>query len=87
LLRSDRKLPENIPNLVFASSGQTIIDLVATARPDLTRSAVRRLIGEGGVRLNGEQQQDPQAQPETSTGDILQTGRRRWHRLKIGHSL
>jgi tyrosyl-tRNA synthetase len=84
---SDRKLPEDIPELVVNHPVRTILDLVVAARPDLTRSASRRLIGEGGVRLNGEQQQDPQAQPETSTGDILQTGRRRWHRLKIGHSL
>lgn len=83
---SDRKLPEDIPELATIP-GQTILDLVAAARPDLTRSAGRRLIIEGGVRLGGEQQQDPQARPEISTGDILQTGRRRWHRLKIEHGL
>lgn len=83
---SDRKLPEDIPELATIPR-QTIMDLVAAARPDLTRSARRRLIVEGGVRLGGEQQQDPQARPEISTGDILQTGRRRWHRLKIEHSL
>lgn len=84
---SDRKLPERLPELVVASPVRTTLELVVAARPDLTRSAVRRLIVEGGVRVGGEQQQDPQARPEISTGDILQTGRRRWHRLKIEHSL
>lgn len=83
---SERKLPETIPELAVAGRGMTILDLVTLARPDLTRSAVRRLISEGGVRLGGEQQQDPQARPAISTGDILQTGRRRWYRLRTDES-
>lgn len=83
---SERKLPESIPELVVSDPRLTILDLVAAARPDLTRSAVRRLIVEGGVRLDGEQQQDPHARLAIATGGVLQTGRRRWCRLRIEHS-
>lgn len=79
---SERRLPAAMPEL-GVETGLTIFDLVTAARPDLTRAAVRRLIVEGGVRLAGEQQQDPQIRPTMSTDDVLQTGKRRWFRLKV----
>lgn len=80
---SERHVPASIPELVVTDPRQTILELVTAARPDLTRSAVRRLIVEGGVRLDGEQQQDPRARPGVVTGGVLQTGRRRWNRLTV----
>ncbi|SDT25051.1 tyrosine--tRNA ligase [Microlunatus soli] len=82
---SERRLPESIPELSVTDLRPTMLDLVAAARPDLTRSAVRRLIVGGGVRLDGRQHQDPLAQVAVATGAVLQIGRRRWHRLKIEH--
>ncbi len=78
---SERKLPEAMPELVVTNAKPSVFDVVNAGRPDLTRSAVRRLIAAGGVRLNGTQQVDPQAELPVKTGDVLQTGRRRWFRL------
>lgn len=78
---SERRLPETMPELLIADSHPSVFDLVSAARPELSRSAARRLISEGGVRLNGAQQRDPQGQPDVRTGDVLQTGMRRWFSL------
>jgi len=56
---------------------------VGAARPDLTRSAARRLITEGGVRLNDEQLLDPFGIVALSSGQVLQAGRRRWFRIHM----
>lgn len=78
---SDRKLPEAMPKLIVTDPRPSVFDLASAARPDLTRSAVRRLVAEGGVRINGTQQLDSQAEVTTQTGDVLQTGKRRWFSL------
>ncbi len=75
---SERKLPDAMPELVVTDPRPSVFDLLSAARPELTRSAVRRLIAEGGVRLNGAQQLDAQAEPAVRTGDVLQIGKRRW---------
>lgn len=80
---SERKLPEAMPELVVTNANPSVFDLVNAARSDLTRSAVRRLIAEGGVRINGAQQVDPQAEPTVKAGDVLQTGKRRWFSLVV----
>lgn len=70
-----------MPELVVTDPRPSVFDLVSAARRDLTRSAVRRLVAEGGVRINGAQQLDSQAELTVQTGDVLQTGKRRWFSL------
>ncbi|MGI9093573.1 MAG: S4 domain-containing protein, partial [Mycobacteriales bacterium] len=78
---SERRLPEDVPEIVVAARRPTVLDLVVLARPELTRSAIRRLINDGGVRINGAQCRDPQDAAEVKSGDVLQTGKRRWFTL------
>lgn len=80
---SQRKLPDSMPEVIVVVQNPSVFDLVSAARPELTRSAVRRLIAEGGVRLNGAQRLDPQVEPVVKTGDVLQTGKRRWFSLNV----
>lgn len=74
-------LPSELPELVV---GETVplLDLVARLRPELSRSAVRRLVAEGGVRLNGAQLREPTADVEPADGDVVQAGRRYWTRIR-----
>jgi tyrosyl-tRNA synthetase len=48
-----------------------------------SNAEARRLIEQGGVRLDGEVLDDPQAEllPEALRGRVLQVGRRRFVRL------
>ncbi|MCB9850075.1 MAG: tyrosine--tRNA ligase [Phycisphaerales bacterium] len=48
-----------------------------------SNSEARRLISEGGVRLDGEPLTDPQRIVEVKTGQVLQRGKRRFVRLVV----
>lgn len=75
-------LPEQVPVLVVPDPHPTVRDLVRLARPELTASAVRRLIVEGGVRVDGTAVCDPDSGVEVGSGAVLRTGRRHWFRLE-----
>ncbi|MER7795898.1 S4 domain-containing protein [Microbacterium sp. NPDC096154] len=64
----------------------TLLDLVQAARPELTRSPARRLIAEGGVRINGMKCLDVEELASVRTHDVLQAGRRRWFKLAVNGS-
>lgn len=74
-------IPADAPRLLLATRQTTVADLVRIARPELTGAAARRLITEGGVRLNGTSVRDPADVVLISAGDVLQAGKRRWFRL------
>jgi tyrosyl-tRNA synthetase len=48
-----------------------------------TNGEARRLIKEGGVRINGEPLRDPMAAVEVRPGDIVQRGKRKFVRLVV----
>ncbi|MDQ2740676.1 MAG: tyrosine--tRNA ligase [Actinomycetota bacterium] len=79
---SQRNLPDDIPDLALIGPPRNVLELVGAARPDLTHSAARRLINEGGVRLDHEQLLDPFDDVDPSSGQVLQAGRRRWFRIQ-----
>ncbi|KIT14794.1 tyrosine--tRNA ligase [Jannaschia aquimarina] len=57
-------------------AGATLLDLCATATPTQSRGALKRLIAGGGVRLDGEKMDDPQAVPQIKAGRTLWIGKR-----------
>jgi len=74
-------VPAALPELAVIEP-LPLLDLVVRARPELSRSAARRLVDEGGVRLNGAQLREPTAEVDPTDGDVLQAGRRRWTRIR-----
>jgi len=83
---SERGLPTQMPRLEVAPHA-TVVQLVNAARPELTRSAARRLIAEGAVRINGVKRVDSEEPAHVNAGDVLQAGRRRWFTLAVGSDL
>lgn len=80
---SRRETPSEVPELqVTGTDVLTVWDLVRHARPDLSHSAARRLITEGGVRVDGGQVTDPASSAPDPSGQVLQAGRRRWFRMQ-----
>lgn len=74
--------PEDMTELPLPSGGvRSLLDLVVAARPDLSRSEARRLIREGGVRLDGVRPDSAEANIEVKAGSVLRAGRRRWFRF------
>lgn len=80
---SQRGPPNDVPDLALPAPPSNVLELMGTARPDLTRSAARRLITEGGVHLNDEQLIDPFRIIALSSRQVLRAGRRRWFRIQM----
>ncbi|GAA1489299.1 tyrosine--tRNA ligase [Brachybacterium sacelli] len=79
---SAREQPSDMAPLPLGTGPITALDLVATARPELSRSAARRLLTGGGVHLDGMRLEDPERRLELGDGHILRAGRRRWFRTE-----
>jgi tyrosyl-tRNA synthetase len=84
----EHRLPEDVPGYPVAdlpAQGGTVSVAHALAAAGLASSTseARRLIGGGGVRLDGEVVMDVEltVPPETLTGRVLQVGRRRFVRF------
>jgi tyrosyl-tRNA synthetase len=73
-------LPEEMP-VYHSLSGQTVLDVLVTAGMAGSRSQARRLVEQGGVRLDGVVLKDAQA-PFPGPG-VLQVGKR--HFLQVVH--
>jgi tyrosyl-tRNA synthetase len=77
--------PEDVPEVEFAADGRVVhVPAVISEVFGGSRSQARRLIVQGGVRLDGRvlgpEEQDVDA--ERLDGSLLQIGKRRWARLR-----
>lgn len=86
---SQRETPRDLPTF-FVRQPMTIVELLVAAGLARSRSEARRLVQQGGVRLDGQRVSDihaPVAPPTggmqaTADGTVLRVGRRRFLRLK-----
>ena len=78
-----QEAPEDVPEVRLASAGeavylpQVIVDHMGVA----SSSEARRLIQQGGVRLNGETVSELELSPDRLDGALLQVGKRRFARV------
>lgn len=83
----NKELPTNIPELNLKSLSEVkgppykFAETVASAT-QISNSAARRLIEQGGVRVNKKVIQDPFAKLSLKPGDILRIGKRKFFRIK-----
>ncbi|MFQ6090959.1 MAG: S4 domain-containing protein, partial [Candidatus Bipolaricaulia bacterium] len=75
-------LPSELPTLVLEDERISPIDLLVTAGLVQSRSEARRLIDQGGVRLDEEQVKGIEPL-QVKEGAVLRVGRRRFVRLKL----
>jgi tyrosyl-tRNA synthetase len=74
------QVPDDIPELPVAS-GSGILGVLTEAGMAKSNREARRLVEQGGVRIDGERVQSPDAVVEIMEPAVLQTGRRRFVRL------
>ncbi len=85
---SDRQLPSEMPDIAVRSEDLTegalwIVKLVVLAGFAPSNSEARRLVRQGGVRINDEPVEDETASVTVATGDVLKVGRRRFGRIVV----
>ena len=79
-----RELPDEIEEYAFASNGPVHVPALLAEAFGLSRSEGRRLLAQGGVRLDGEALVGARLDvpAEELDGGVLQVGRRRFRRLR-----
>lgn len=84
-----REMPENIPEFTLAETdvladetGIDIIKLLVSAKLVSSNSEARRLVAQGGVRVNGAKQTDFSGMT-LREGDIIQAGKLKFIKLKF----
>jgi tyrosyl-tRNA synthetase len=80
-------VPDEVPELrVAPANGSVHLPAVIAEGFGVSRSEARRLLGQGGVRLEGEAlgADDVDVAPERLDGQVLQVGKRQFRRLRVG---
>lgn len=80
---SDGGQPEDLPKLPLEPGRLTVLELLSRAEPGLTNNERRRLVAQGGVRLDGDKVSRAEEWVEPRSGMVLRVGKRRWHRIEI----
>ena len=88
LVFSGGNLPTDIPEIVLSAVGPTVLlsKLVTEAGLAASNSEARRLMTQGGVKVDGEQIRDPKTEIGTdrTAAILLQVGKRRFARISFG---
>lgn len=78
----DKQQPTEIPELNMKKTVYALADIVSRAGIS-SLSEAKRLISQGGVRINDEVITDPSVRIETEDGMVLQIGKRRFFKIKL----
>jgi tyrosyl-tRNA synthetase len=85
---SRRQLPSDMPDIIVRREDVTddslwIVRLITLAGFASSNSEARRLVQQGGVRINDQLVRDENASVTVRTGDILKVGKRRFGRIVV----
>lgn len=80
---SQNELPDEIPDLKLPDAGIGLIEMVVRAGFAPSNGEARRLIQQGGVRINDEQICDVKAVITPVNGSILKVGKRKFARVVV----
>ncbi|MDT9024163.1 tyrosine--tRNA ligase [Rossellomorea yichunensis] len=77
-------LPDDIPEIQWTGESRiSIIDLLVEINLHGSKSEARRMIQNGGIRINSEKVLDMQLEVEIEDGLIVQVGKRKYKKLRI----
>lgn len=79
---SKRETPEDLP-VVQVEAGMSLLSLLQICLPKESKSALRRLVEGGGVRLDGEKLSSMDEPLQYKEGSILKVGKKSWFQLHI----
>ncbi|KAA0564406.1 tyrosine--tRNA ligase [Rossellomorea aquimaris] len=77
-------IPDDIPEIQWTGESRvSIIDLLVELNMQASKSEARRMIQNGGIRINSEKVLDMQLEVEIEDGLIVQVGKRKYKKLRI----
>lgn len=78
-----KEVPDDVPVLALPAGDRTLADLLVETKLAPSKSEARRLITQGGVKVDGKVIEDPQAKLDISKGEMLiQKGKRHFVKVK-----
>ncbi len=77
-----KERPTEMPTYTVSAEDKTIVDLVVNAGCASSKGEARRLVEQGGVRLNDIKVTNVSASVDVHAGDVLQVGKRKFVRLE-----
>lgn len=76
-------MPDEIPVVTWKGQDElSILDLVVKLELLSSKSEVRRMINNNGIKLNGEKVEDPQLEVLITDGLVVQVGKRKFIKIK-----
>jgi tyrosyl-tRNA synthetase len=79
---SGRSVPDDVTEVAVADPNATLVAILRQCLPAESASELRRLIAQGGVRLDGARRlTDPDQRHPVSSGEVIRVGRRRWFQI------
>lgn len=75
--------PDQIPSILLTDQNLSIIDIVGICQPNLSKGERRRLIEQGGVKLDDEKIIDPLIVLPIANGQIIKIGKRGYYSLLV----
>ncbi|MDD5567443.1 MAG: tyrosine--tRNA ligase [Patescibacteria group bacterium] len=78
----EKKTPADLPTIKLTKKKVTLIELLVEAKAVSSKAEARRLIEQGGVKIDGQAQTDWQNEIEFKKGTVVQVGKRKF--VKIG---
>ena len=81
---SKRELPEEMPTFKLPARKMRIVDIIHEIGYSGSRSEAKRLIRQGGVKVNGKVVDDVEQEIDLQAGVVLKVGKRKFARVVYG---
>jgi tyrosyl-tRNA synthetase len=78
----NNEIPEDTPNIKIEAE-KNVVDVIAKFIPEISKSQIRRLVAQGGVKINGDRIEDFN-NVTLRDNDVVQVGKRKFVRVIIG---
>jgi tyrosyl-tRNA synthetase len=79
-----KQRPETVKSVKVKSGKYSVLDLLVAAKLVSSKSEARRIIAQGGVRVDTKKISDASESITPKTGTLLQVGKRRFVKLTVG---
>ncbi|MFC1686654.1 tyrosine--tRNA ligase [Patescibacteria group bacterium] len=79
----DKEKPTNIPEIKIDKNPVLLVDLIVENKLASSKSEAKRLMEQGGVKLDDKKITDPQGKIKLGNGQVLQVGKRKFGKIKL----